>query len=156
MYTLWLSHTAMMHYIAFSHTAVKNDNPGINLPRHIYCDSSHLSILQAAQCSVGMFKRGWLYNNQTLIKLAAPLPEIHALKWALLVRYKGQNAEKDWKSEGHHSSKAAAVNSTITWCCVGWGESRQDQRDNPSIRGVLWSALHDGHDISPCKAACLY
>lgn len=76
------AHTAMIHFIPFSHTAVKklHSLPQFAAACTVYCDSSHLSVLETSQCSVGTFKRGRLYYNQTLIKLAVALPEMHALQ----------------------------------------------------------------------------
>ncbi len=123
---------------------------------HICCDFSHLSILQTAQCSVGTFKRGWLYNNQTLIKLAMFLRERHALQWALLVRYKrtkhGEGQEIRGKSQQHGCWLWISPNGVM---CADekarkiWGITR------PSA-AFLRSSLHDGHDVFPNKAACLY
>lgn len=134
MYTLRLLHTAMMNYITVSYTAVKNDIPNINLLCHVYCDSSHLSVLQTAQCVVAIFKRGWLYNNQTLIKLAAAHPEMCALKWALLVRNIRQKSKDGLEIRGRLQRRGCSCDFyRHMWFDVGWRQSSHDQMDSPSV-----------------------
>lgn len=93
-------------------------HPGTGSLRHICCHSSHLSVTQTAQCSVATFKRKGLYYNQTLVKLAVAHREMCTLKWALPVRHKRRNAEKDWKSGGDHSEQGCGCEFShrTVWC----------------------------------------
>lgn len=132
---------------------LKNDIPSINFLRHIYCDSSHLSILQ--MCSAGTLKGG----GGDYIILAVPLPERHALKWAMLVRQiQWTKCRERLEIRGRHRSKAVAVSFIITWCDVDWGEHWQIQKDNPFVCSfpMVKPAWQTRHLTVQGLGACLY
>lgn len=112
------------------------------------------------QPSVGWLvhsKRGGrLYNNQTLIKQAVALPEMHALKWLLLVRYKRK------KMQGRIGNQREVTAARLwLWISPSHGVMLAEEKACKIKRitrqsgAFLWSSLHR-HDIFSCNTVCLH
>lgn len=117
-----------MHHIQFSYAAFKKWHS-----QHQF-SAAHLLWFLSSFNLTDVF--GWhtQRGGGDYIILAVPLPERHALKWAMLVRQiQWTKCRERLEIRGRHRSKAVAVSFIITWCDVDWGEHWQIQKDNPFV-----------------------